>query len=50
MYRHKNLRSWLYWAARLLGDIQAVGKGPQAMERRVKRRLVGKMADIVAAV
>lgn len=40
----KNLRGWLYWAARLLGDVQAVEKGPQAIEERIERRLVGKMA------
>lgn len=37
-------RGWLYWAARLCGDVRAVEKGPGAMERRVERRLVGKMA------
>jgi hypothetical protein len=40
-------RSWLYWAARLLGDAQAVEKGPHGIERRIERRLVGKMAGRV---
>ncbi|MGD0969929.1 MAG: hypothetical protein ABSA04_00800 [Desulfobaccales bacterium] len=37
-------RGWLYWAARLCGDVRAAEKGPGAMEKRVERRLVGKMA------
>jgi hypothetical protein len=36
------LRSWLYWAAKLLGDVQAVRKGPKAMGQRVLRRAAGK--------
>lgn len=40
-------RGWLYWATRLLGDVQAAEKGPGAMEKRVERRLVGKMAGRV---
>ena len=36
-------RSWLYWMARFLGDVQAVEKGPGAVGRRIERRLVGKM-------
>jgi len=43
MTEPKNLRGWLYWAARLLGDVRAVEKGPAAVGRRVERRLVGKM-------
>ena len=39
-----SIRSWLYWAARLLGDVQAIEHGPHAIERRIERRLVGKMA------
>ncbi len=38
------LRSWLYWAARLMGDAQAIERGPGAVCRRIGRRLVGKMA------
>jgi hypothetical protein len=38
------IRSWFYRVARLLGDINAVQHGPQAIERRVERRLVGKLA------
>jgi hypothetical protein len=37
-------RGWLYWMARLLGDMNAIQHGPHAIERRVERRLVGKMA------
>ena len=37
-------RGWLYWMARLLGDINAIQHGPHAIEKRVERRLVGKMA------
>ncbi|NLY50932.1 MAG: hypothetical protein GX062_08035 [Firmicutes bacterium] len=35
-------RSVLYGLARLLGDIQAVSKGPKAMAKRAGRRLAGK--------
>jgi hypothetical protein len=37
-------RGWLYWMARILGDINAIQHGPHGIERRVERRLVGKMA------
>ena len=37
-------RGWLYWTARLLGDVNAIQHGPEAIERRIERRLVGKMA------
>jgi len=37
-------RGWLYWMARLLGDVQAIEKGPGAVGQRIERRLVGKMA------
>lgn len=35
-------RSFLYGLARLLGDIQAISKGPKATARRVARRAMGK--------
>ncbi|HHX49841.1 MAG TPA: hypothetical protein GX711_00190 [Clostridia bacterium] len=35
-------RSFLYGLARLLGDISAVNKGPQAMAKRVGRRVAGR--------
>jgi hypothetical protein len=35
-----SLRSFLYWLARLLGDVNAVEKG--RVGRRVARRLAGK--------
>ncbi|MBI4560553.1 MAG: hypothetical protein HY724_00805 [Candidatus Rokubacteria bacterium] len=36
------LRGWLYWLARLLGDVNAAQKGKIA--ERVERRIVGKIA------
>jgi len=38
------IRGWLYWLARLLGDVNAIQRGPHAIEQRVERRLVGKLA------
>ena len=35
-------RGWLYWLARLLGDVQAVSRGPNAGAKRVGRRAAGK--------
>lgn len=35
-------RGFLYALARLLGDIQAVSKGPKATAKRAARRAVGK--------
>ncbi|HXN05446.1 MAG TPA: hypothetical protein VN944_00105 [Nitrospiria bacterium] len=35
-------RSFLYWLAKLLGDVSAIQKGPRAIEKRVERRIVGK--------
>lgn len=37
----KSTRGWLYWFAKLLGDINAVKKGK--VGRRVGRRAAGKM-------
>ena len=37
------MRSFLYFLARLLGDINAVSRGPQAMAKRVGRRVVGRI-------
>jgi hypothetical protein len=39
------MRSMLYFLARLLGDINAVSRGPQAMAKRVGRRVVGKITS-----
>lgn len=36
------LRSGLYGLARLLGDIQAVSRGPKATAKRAARRMAGK--------
>jgi hypothetical protein len=38
------IRGWLYWMARFLGDVNAVQHGPHAIEKRIERRLVGKLA------
>jgi hypothetical protein len=35
-------RGFLYWLARLLGDVNAIQKGPRAIEKRIERRIVGK--------
>jgi hypothetical protein len=35
-------RGWLYFLAKALGDAKAVSKGPQAIEKRIIRRMVGK--------
>ena len=37
------VRGWLYWAARLLGDVQAIQKGPSATVKRAERRLAGRV-------
>jgi len=37
-------RSLLYALARLLGDVQAVRKGPRAVARRIARRAAGRAA------
>jgi hypothetical protein len=39
------LRSWLYWWAKLLGDVSAVSKGPRAIEKRLMRRAAGRMTS-----
>ena len=36
------LRSWLYWLARILGDVSAVRKGPKATGKRLLRRSAGR--------
>ena len=38
-------RKNLYRTARLLGDIDAISKGPTAMGKRVVRRAVGRSAS-----
>lgn len=35
-------RSLLYGFARTIGDMEALGKGPEALARRLLRRAVGK--------
>ena len=41
------LRSWLYWWAKLLGDVSAVRKGPNAIVKRLARRQAGRMTSRV---
>jgi hypothetical protein len=41
------LRSLLYTLARLLGDISAVRRGPEAMVKRLARRQAGRMTSRV---
>lgn len=37
-------RGWLYWSAKILGDVQAV-RSPRkgAIQRRIGRRIAGKV-------
>lgn len=37
-------RGLLYSLARLLGDVQAISRGPKAMAKRAARRAAGKVA------
>jgi hypothetical protein len=37
------LRSALYGLARLLGDVQAIRRGPKAIVKRLARRQAGRM-------
>jgi hypothetical protein len=48
MARH-SLRSQLYRAARDLGNVQAVGRGPGAYARRVVRRKVYRASNRLTA-
>jgi hypothetical protein len=36
------LRSWLYFIARLLGDLSAIRRGPTAMVKRGANKLIGR--------
>lgn len=38
------VRTFLYTAAKILGDIDALKKGPNATKRRIKNRVIGKVA------
>lgn len=40
-----DVRSVLYQSARLLGDANAVARGPSAVEKRIVRRMVGREAS-----
>ena len=37
-----SFRSFLYTLARLLGDVQAIERGPGAVVKRVERRIIGR--------
>ncbi len=37
------MRNFLYKLARLLGDINAIAKGPKATVKRIERRLAGRI-------
>lgn len=39
------LRSFLYGLAKLLGDVQAVRRGPEAMVKRLAQRQAGRMTS-----
>lgn len=39
-----SLRTLLYALARLLGDVQAVRKGPRAIGKRLARKALGRAA------
>lgn len=46
-----NLRGILYGLARGLGDARAIRRGPGAIERRVERRLLGRLfSQIIRAL
>jgi hypothetical protein len=36
-------RGWLYWLGRVLGDVQAVRRGPEAVGKRLLRRAAGRV-------
>lgn len=38
-----NFRGFLYFLARGIGDANAVQKGPKATQKRIGRRIVGKL-------
>ncbi len=35
------MRSFLYWLARFMGDINAIQRGPSAIVKRIGRRVAG---------
>lgn len=37
------IRRSMYKGARILGDIQAVAKGPDAVKKRLKNRILGRI-------
>lgn len=41
------LRGWLYLIARLMGDVNAISRGPGAMGRRAGRKAVGRAAGSI---
>ncbi|HLY05516.1 MAG TPA: hypothetical protein VKR31_07200 [Rhizomicrobium sp.] len=46
-----SLRSILYAIARGMGDARAVSRGPRAIEKRVERRVLGRLfSRIIGAI
>jgi hypothetical protein len=45
MRRRTSFRSGLYTLARFLGDLNAISRGPKAIEKRVERRILGRAAS-----
>jgi hypothetical protein len=46
-----NLRSLLYGIARGMGDARAIERGPQAIEKRILRRVLGRFfGSIIRAI
>ena len=46
-----SLRSTLYALARCMGDAKAVSRGPRAIEKRVERRVLGRLfSRIIRAI
>jgi hypothetical protein len=41
------VRAWLYWWAKILGDVSAMRHGPNAMVKRLARRQPGRMTSRV---
>ena len=38
------MRNFLYKLAKLMGDVNALAKGPKAIHQRIRGRLAGKLA------
>lgn len=49
MPRRKSIRSQMYRAARIMGDIEAAANGPSAFGKRVVRRRVYRTTNSLTA-